>query len=470
MGVTGKKVERWRIGGRARTMAGAGPTDHHYGSIGLPAAYGHPGSLGPHEPCPSGPGVTINDSSVEAREERSHSERRMGTHTEDIVALCEGACGQRCHLRVPAEESDEEVASCSSGSKARRYRKRGSPKPSRKDGESAMEMTPSPVRRMFSAPSESEGYHTCYTSDGAGARPDFPVGRSHTAPNPELAHDAERETLPRRSATTRVPRHTEFGMMGAEAGSMDDDGTGDTVMGGREERGAPGGQPRDGRDREEDGWYPHEDAKEVACGDGAREDHCHCRHVDFLIGSCPRVGKDAIIQRIDKLDDTTVGILEDQAIFDNTLTSVRSHQEDYEPKLEKMLVQQQGMVDKMIKYLQNVEHRMKELEKRAGVPAVGPDLPRDPAPESLLRRLTKLRTAAEGVAPMEGPMESVPYGPPRVDPSFLRHIPLFSASVTLGEKTSEKGSGIGTPKRDTREGTVEIDMSRSFSECLFFFD
>ena len=240
---------------------------------------------------------------------------------------------------------------------------------------------------------------------------------------------------------------------------MDRDGTGDTVMGGEEERGAPGGPPRDGRDQEGDGWHPHEDAKEVACGDRAREDHCHCRHVDFSIGSYPRMGKDAIIHRIDKLDDTTGRFFEDQAIFDNALKSIRSHQEDYEAKLETMLVKQHGMVDKMIRYLENVEDRMKELERRAGVPAPGPDLLRDPAPESLVRRRTKLGTAAEGVAPMEGPMESAPYGPPRVDPSLLRHIPLFSATVNLGERTPEKGSGIGTPKRDTREGTVEIDMS-----------
>ena len=177
------------------------------------------------------------------------------------------------------------------------------------------------------------------------------------------------------------------------------------------------------------------------------------------IGSYPLVGKDAILQRIDKLDDTTGGILEDQAILDNTLKSIGSHQEDYEAKLETLLVQQQGMLDKMIKYLENVEHRMKELERRAGVPAPGPDLPWDTAPESFLRQLTTLRTAAEGVAPMEGPMESAPYSLPRIDPSLVSHIPLFSASVMLGEETPEKGSGIGTPKRDTREGTVEIDMS-----------
>ena len=124
-----------------------------------------------------------------------------------------------------------------------------------------------------------------------------------------------------------------------------------------------------------------------------------------------------------------------------------------------------------MKYLETIEDRMRELEKRGGiptpVPGLGPDLPRDPAPESLLRRVTTLRTAAEGVAPMEGPMESAPYGPPRVDPSLLRHIPLFSASVMLGEKTPEKGSGIGTPKRDAREETVEIAMSSPPAAATF---
>ena len=94
--------------------------------------------------------------------------------------------------------------------------------------------------------------------------------------------------------------------------------------------------------------------------------------MDFLIGRYPWPGKDAIIQRIDKLDDTTGRILEDQAIFDNTLKSIWSHQEDYEAKLETMQVQQQAMVDKMIRYLENVDDRMKELRRRAEVPAPGP--------------------------------------------------------------------------------------------------
>ena len=152
------------------------------------------------------------------------------------------------------------------------------------------------------------------------------------------------------------------------------------------------------------------------------------------------------------MDDTSGGILEDQAIFDNALKSVLSHQEHYEANLETMLVQQQGMLYKMIKYLETAEDRMKELECPGGVAAPGPDLPRDPARESLMRPLMTLRTAAKCLAPMEGPMESAPYGPPRVDPSLLGHIPLFSASVMLGEKTPEEGQGLVRPSVTTVRG------------------
>ena len=158
-----------------------------------------------------------------------------------------------------------------------------------------MEMTPSPVCRMFSAPLDSQGYHSCYPSDDAGAEPDFPAVRSHTAPIPELAHDTEQESLPRKAATTIVPRHAGD----TEEVRMDTDGTGDTLMGGGEERGAPGKLPRD---REGNDRNPHEDIKKTACRQAGGGDHCHCHHVDFLIGSYPRLGNDAPIQKIDKLD------------------------------------------------------------------------------------------------------------------------------------------------------------------------
>ena len=201
---------------RARTTAGGGPTDLLYGSRGLHAAYRHPRSLGPHEPLPIGPRVIIDDTVreliVEAQEERRHLERRMGTNMEDIVTFCEGACRKRCHLRVSAEESEQEEASCSSGSKTQRYRKCGSPRPPKEDGERAMEMTPSPVHRMFGASSDSEGYHPCYPSNGTDVEHGIPGSSAHTAPGPSLNHNVDYEPLSRRSTTTRAPRYTDFEM------------------------------------------------------------------------------------------------------------------------------------------------------------------------------------------------------------------------------------------------------------------
>ena len=225
MRVKGMRVQKSGIGGRARTMAGAGPTDLLYGSRGVPAAYHHLWSSGPRESCASGPWVGI----VQAREQIRHSERRVGTDMEDILTFCEGSSAKRCHLRVPAEGSDD-VTSCSGGSRTGRYRKRGLPKLSRGDAKTVKGMTPSPVRRAFSALSDSEGYHTCYLSDEGGAEPVSPAGRLHTAQNPELAHDSQRESLPQRAATTSVPRHTGDG---EEIARIDGDETGGTVMGGR---------------------------------------------------------------------------------------------------------------------------------------------------------------------------------------------------------------------------------------------
>ena len=104
---------------------------------------------------------------------------------------------------------------------------------------------------------------------------------------------------------------------------------------------------------------------------------------------------------------------------------------------------------------------MRELKKPGGTPTAvrgpGPALRRDRAPELLLRQVTTLRTAADGLAPLEGLMQWAPYGLPLVDP-LLRHIPLFSATVMFGEKTPEKALRIGTPERETWEETAESNM------------
>ena len=126
MGVTGN-------GGRG--IAGAGPgRDLLYGSRGVPAPYRRTGDLGPHEPCPKTLRVQIIESVEstpvwEAREEQRCSERRAlaghGLDMEDLASMCERQCRKACNLRSAAEELEE----TGSNGRARRYRKRGSPKP-----------------------------------------------------------------------------------------------------------------------------------------------------------------------------------------------------------------------------------------------------------------------------------------------------------------------------------------------------
>ena len=64
---------------------------------------------------------------------------------EDLVSMCECRCRKACNLRSAAEDSEETCHSGSSGGRARRYQKRGSPKPAAGDA-GAMDTDPSPVR------------------------------------------------------------------------------------------------------------------------------------------------------------------------------------------------------------------------------------------------------------------------------------------------------------------------------------
>ena len=64
---------------------------------------------------------------------------------EDLVSMCERRCRKACNLRSAAEDSEEACHSGSSGGRARRYRKRGSPKSAARDA-GAMDTDPSLVR------------------------------------------------------------------------------------------------------------------------------------------------------------------------------------------------------------------------------------------------------------------------------------------------------------------------------------
>ena len=137
---------------------------------------------------------------------------------EDLVSMCERRCRKACNLRSAAEDSDEACHSGSSGGRARRYRKRGSPKSAARDA-GAMDTDPSPVR-LWESEGHSEGYRTAHEPP---SEPEMsaPIARAHTAPEPALQHDAEGLERPARARTAPVPRHT-----GPET-----DAIGDTPMG-----------------------------------------------------------------------------------------------------------------------------------------------------------------------------------------------------------------------------------------------
>ena len=137
---------------------------------------------------------------------------------EDLVSMCERRCRKACNLRSAAEDSDEACHSGSSGGRAQRYRKRGSPKSAARDA-GAMDTDPSPVR-LWESEGHSEGYRTAHEPP---SEPEMsaPIARAHTAPEPALQHDAEGLERPARARTAPVPRHT-----GPET-----DAIGDTPMG-----------------------------------------------------------------------------------------------------------------------------------------------------------------------------------------------------------------------------------------------
>ena len=118
---------------------------------------------------------------------------------EDLASMCERQCRKTCNLRSAAGELEE----TGSNGRARRYRKRGSPKPAAEAR--AMETDRSPVRLWSTADSEgrSDGYRTAFPSESEEmAR--SPT-RAHTAPEPSLEHDAEVKKVPTRTSPRCAP-------------------------------------------------------------------------------------------------------------------------------------------------------------------------------------------------------------------------------------------------------------------------
>ena len=274
-----------------------------------------------------------------------------------------------------------------------------------------METDPSPVRLWSAADSEghSDGYRTAFPSESEEmARPPT---RVHTAPKPSLEHDAEALERPTRAITAPVARHTE----------PKRDDIGDTPM--AEESEAPG---------------------TVGCaGSGGKHVECHCEHVSFLIGKYPKMGMDAIVQHLDRVDnqkdgveEDIAGILDDESEADRDMAELRAEQDRYREELEMALQKEQRVVDSLLHLVEDMSGRLKRLEELQPL-ASGPELPVRPATAELVERVETLRSAME--KPMRGPAEA-PYEPPRVDPGGLPFVPMFSESIMLGEHTAPAGS------------------------------
>ena len=355
----------------------------------------------------------------EAREERRCSERRAlaghGLDMEDLASMCERQCRKACNLRSAAEELEE----TGSKGRARRYRKRGFPKPAAEAR--TMETDPSPVRLWSAADSEghSEGYRTAYPSESEEmARP--PTS-ANTAPEPSLEQDAEALERPARARTAPVARHTQ----------PTRDGMGDTPM--AEESEAPG---------------------TVGCaGSGGKHIACHCEHVSFLMGKYPKMRMDAIVQHLNRLDNAkdgleedVAGILDDQLAAERDMAELRAEKDRYRENLELAPQRQQRVVDSLLHLVGDMSGRLKRLEELQPL-ALGPELPAKPAAAELVERVKTLRGAME--KPMGGPAEA-PYAPPRVDPGALPFVPMFSELTMLGEQTAPAGS--------MREGHTTMDL------------
>ena len=349
---------------------------------------------------------------------------------EDLASMCERQCRKACNLRSAAEELEE----TGSNGRARRYQKRGSPKPAAEAR--AIETDPSPVRLWSAADSKghSDGYRTAFPSESEEmARPPT---RAHTAPEPSLEHDAEALERPTRARTAPVARHTQP--------TRDD--MGDTPM--AEESEAPA---------------------TVGCaGSGGKRVECHCEHVSFLIGKYRKMGMDAIVQHLDRLDnqkdgleEDIAGILDVQSEAERDMAELRAEQDPYPEKLEMALQKQQRVVDSLLHLVEDMSGRLKRLEELQPL-AAGPELPARPATAELMERVKTLRSATE--KPMGGPAEA-PYAPPRVDPGALPFVPMFSESIMLGEHTASAGA-MREEHATTNLRSLTVQMSHAAQDPL----
>ena len=106
------------------------------------------------------------------------------------------------------------------------------------------------------------------------------------------------------------------------------------------------------------------------------------------MGKYPKVGMDAIVHRLDSLDNAkdgleedVAGILDDQSAAERDMAELRAEQDRYRQNLELALEKQQRVVDSLLHLVEDMSGRLKRLEELQPL-ASGPELPAKPAAQS----------------------------------------------------------------------------------------
>ena len=287
-----------------------------------------------------------------------------------------------------------------------------------------MDTDPSLVR-LWDSEGHSEGYRTAYEQPSESEERARPPTGANTAPEPSLEHDAEALQILARARTAPVARHME----------PTRDSRSDTPM--AEESEAPG--------------------TARCAGSGGKHAECHCEHMSLLISKYPKMGMDAIVHRLDSLDNAkdgleedVAGILDAQSAAERDMAELRAERDRYRENLELALQTQQRVVDSLLHLVEDMSGCLKRLEEPQPLTS-GPELPAKPAGAELVERVKTLWSAMD--KPMGSPAEA-PYAPPRVDPGALPFVPMFSESTMFGE---HHGTGWVHAGRARNHGPEEPD-------------
>ena len=120
-------------------------------------------------------------------------------------------------------------------------------------------------------------------------------------------------------------------------------------------------------------------------GSGGKHAACHCEQVSLLMGKYQKMGMDAIVHRLDSLDNAkdgletdVAGILDDQSAAEKDMEELRAERDRYRENLELALEKQQRVVDSLLHLGEDMSGRWKRLEELQPL-ASGPELPAKPA-------------------------------------------------------------------------------------------